>query len=605
MPGARWFPDARLNFAENLLARARAATMRPTRSCFAARTSDRAPTVARASSCASTSRIASALRRLGIVRRRSRRRRTCPNMPETIVAMLAATSRRRHLVVVLAGFRRAGRARPLRPDRAARARSPSTATGTTARRCRSSTRSPRSSPGCRPSSAWSSFPISSDSGGPLADLSRVRGAVRWDDFLAPHAAATDRLRAPAVRPSALHPVFVGHDRRAEVHRARRRRHAAAASQGASAARRHEARRPPVLLHDLRLDDVELAGVRARARARRCCCTTARRSSTAAASLWDFARGRADHALRHVGEVHRRAEEDRRRAAQGLRARRSCARCSPPAARSRPESFDYVYQCVKDDLCLSSISGGTDIVSCFALGNPTLPVWRGELQCRGLGMAVDVYDDEGRPIPSGRRARRAGVHRAVSVDADRLLERPRRRAATAPRISSAFPGVWCHGDYVELTEHDGMIIYGRSDATLNPGRRAHRHRRDLSPGRAAARSGREPRDRPGLAARRSRRRARRAVRASCATVSRSTTRSIDRISAQIRANTTPRHVPAKVVQVTDIPRTKSNKIVELAVRNVVHGLDGEEHRGARQSRGAGAVPRSCRSCGATPMAQRPS
>ena len=104
----------------------------------------------------------------------------------------------------------------------------------------------------------------------------------------------------------------------------------------------------------------------------------------------------------------------------------------------PESFDYVYQCVKDDLCLSSISGGTDIVSCFALGSPTLPVWRGEIQCRGLGMDVDVFDDDGRPIPPASEQGRARLHGAVPVDAGRLLERSRTARSTARPTSSAFP-----------------------------------------------------------------------------------------------------------------------------------------------------------------------
>ena len=105
----------------------------------------------------------------------------------------------------------------------------------------------------------------------------------------------------------------------------------------------------------------------------------------------------------------------------------------------PESFDYVYQCVKDDLCLSSIAGGTDIVSCFALGCPTLPVWRGELQCRGLGMRVDVYDDDGKPIPPGTpHEGRARLHGAVPVDAGRRSGTIPATRNTARATSSAFP-----------------------------------------------------------------------------------------------------------------------------------------------------------------------
>ena len=235
-----------------------------------------------------------------------------------------------------------------------------------------------------------------------------------------------------------------------------------------------------------------------------------------------------------------------------------------------ESFDYVYQCVKDDLCLSSISGGTDIVSCFALGNPTLPVWRGELQCRGLGLAVDVFDDDGKPIPPGTGIRGELVCTApfpcMPVG---FWDDPgdvRYRAAYFER----FPNVWCHGDYVELTEHDGLVIHGRSDATLNPGgvrigtAEIYRQVEQLPEVVESLVIGQDwP---PGEVG---------DVRVvlfvklqDAITLDEAL---VERIRAHIRANTTPRHVPARVVQVNDIPRTKSNKIVELAVRNVVHGL----------------------------------
>jgi acetoacetyl-CoA synthetase len=232
----------------------------------------------------------------------------------------------------------------------------------------------------------------------------------------------------------------------------------------------------------------------------------------------------------------------------------------------PEGFDYVYQCVKDDVCLSSISGGTDIISCFALGCPTRPVWRGELQCRGLGMKVDVYDEDGKPV-RGKKGELVCTAPFPSMplgfwnDPDGA----KYRAAYFER----FPGIWCHGDWVELTAHDGMIIYGRSDATLNPGGvrigTAEIYRQveqldeivesivigqDWPPGEGGdVRVVLFVRLRDGVVLDQA---------------------LIDRIKQQIRANTTPRHVPAKVVQVSDIPRTKSGKIVELAVRNVVHG-----------------------------------
>ncbi|MDQ6619693.1 MAG: acetoacetate--CoA ligase [Pseudomonadota bacterium] len=233
----------------------------------------------------------------------------------------------------------------------------------------------------------------------------------------------------------------------------------------------------------------------------------------------------------------------------------------------PESFDYVYQCVKDDLCLSSISGGTDIVSCFALGLPTRPVWRGELQARGLGLAVDVFDEDGHPV-TGDKGELVCTRAFPSMplgfwnDADGS----KYRAAYFER----FPGVWCHGDFVELTEHDGLIIYGRSDATLNPGgvrigtAEIYRQVEELDEVVESLVIGQDwPPDQIGDV------RVVLFVRLRDGLTLEEAL--IEKIKQQIRINTTPRHVPAKVVQVRDIPRTKSNKIVELAVRNVVHGL----------------------------------
>ena len=228
----------------------------------------------------------------------------------------------------------------------------------------------------------------------------------------------------------------------------------------------------------------------------------------------------------------------------------------------PEGFDYVYRHIKDDLCLSSIAGGTDIVSCFMLGNPIGPVWRGEIQKRGLGMAVEVWDDEGRPVV-GEKGELVCVKPFPSMpiafwnDPDGA----RYRAAYFER----YPGIWHHGDYVELTEHGGVIVYGRSDATLNPGgvrigtAEIYRQVELLDEVEESIVIGQDWQDdvrvvlfvrlRPGV--------------------------SLDeelegRIKQQVKSGCTPRHVPARVVQVGDIPRTKSGKIVELAVRDTVHG-----------------------------------
>ena len=234
----------------------------------------------------------------------------------------------------------------------------------------------------------------------------------------------------------------------------------------------------------------------------------------------------------------------------------------------PESFDYVYQCVKHDLCLSSISGGTDIVSCFALGAPTLPVWRGEIQCRGLGMDVDVFDENGHSIvgEKGELVCKSPFP-AMPVGFWNDPDGAKYHAAYFER----FPGVWCHGDWVELTEHDGLIIYGRSDATLNPGgvrigtAEIYRQVEQLPEIVESLAIGQDwpPDDGADV---------RVVLFVKLQDGMTLDDDLVERIKAHIRANTTPRHVPAKVVQVTDIPRTKSGKIMELAVRNVVHGRD---------------------------------
>lgn len=233
----------------------------------------------------------------------------------------------------------------------------------------------------------------------------------------------------------------------------------------------------------------------------------------------------------------------------------------------PEDYDYVYQCIKADVCLSSISGGTDIVSCFLAGSPTLPVWRGEIQCIGLGMAVDVYDPFGRPVRGGKGelvCTRSFPSMPVGFwnDADGA----KYRATYFER----FPGVWCHGDYIELTSHGGVVVYGRSDATLNPGgvrigtaeiyRQVERIPevvesivvgQNWPPNEAGnVRVVLFVRLRDGVV------------------LDESLT---ERIRDSIRCNTTPRHVPARVLAVTDVPRTRSGKLVELAVRDVVHGV----------------------------------
>jgi len=228
----------------------------------------------------------------------------------------------------------------------------------------------------------------------------------------------------------------------------------------------------------------------------------------------------------------------------------------------PESFDYVYDAIASDVQLASISGGTDILSCFALGNPVLPVRRGELQCKGLGMATEIYDEQGKSV-IGEQGELVCTMPFPSTpvgfwnDADGS----RYRAAYFER----FPGVWAHGDFAALTAEGGLVIYGRSDAVLNPGgvrigtAEIYRQVEKLDEVAESIAIGQQWED---------------DVRVVLFVVLNDGVvlddALIDRIRRTIRENTTPRHVPAKVLSVADIPRTKSGKIVELAVRSVVHG-----------------------------------
>ena len=228
----------------------------------------------------------------------------------------------------------------------------------------------------------------------------------------------------------------------------------------------------------------------------------------------------------------------------------------------PEGFDFVYEHVAPHAQLASISGGTDIVSCFVLGCPWLPVWRGEIQARGLGMRVEVFDEAGRSV-RGEKGELVCTAPFPSMplgfwnDPDGA----RYRAAYFER----FPGVWCHGDFAEITPHDGIIIHGRSDAVLNPGGVR------IGTAEIYRQVEQEPDVLESLAIGQEWQGDVRVVlfvRLRDGTALDDALRA--RISKRIRENATPRHVPARIVQVADIPRTRSGKIVELAVREVVHG-----------------------------------
>ena len=229
-----------------------------------------------------------------------------------------------------------------------------------------------------------------------------------------------------------------------------------------------------------------------------------------------------------------------------------------------ENFDYVYRDIKEDIMLSSISGGTDIISCFALGNPIGPVIRGELQCRGLGMRVEAFDEHGKPVIN-----RQGelVCTAPFPSMPICFWNDPDTAKYKAAYFETYPGVWHHGDYILITEEGGVVIYGRSDATLNPGGvrigtaeiyRVVESMPEIEDSIVVGqdwdndmrvilfvkmKSGKEL-----------------------------TEELIGKIKGNIRSNTTPRHVPAKVLAVVDIPYTINGKKVELAVRKTIHGME---------------------------------
>jgi acetoacetyl-CoA synthetase len=228
-----------------------------------------------------------------------------------------------------------------------------------------------------------------------------------------------------------------------------------------------------------------------------------------------------------------------------------------------ESFDYVYSHIKSDVHLASISGGTDIISCFVIGNPISPVYRGEIQDAGLGFAVDIFDDQGHPLPAGK-----GSGELVCTKPFPSMPVKFWNDADGAKYKKAyfdrFPNIWCHGDWIERTSNNGLIIHGRSDATLNPGgvrigtAEIYRQVEQIAEVLECIAVGQhwQNDERVILFVR----------------LKDDLTLNDDiiaRIKKQIKDGASPRHVPARILQVNDIPRTKSNKIVELAVREVIH------------------------------------
>jgi acetoacetyl-CoA synthetase len=280
-------------------------------------------------------------------------------------------------------------------------------------------------------------------------------------------------------------------------------------------------------------------------------------------LWDYA---AAERVTHFGTSAKYIDTLRKHdlepaATHDLSALRVLMSTGSPLA---PESFDYVYRRIKSDLHLASISGGTDICGCFVLGNPLRPVWRGEIQSPALGLAVDVADDEGRPLKKGKGelvCRNAFPSMPVGFWNDPIAR------AYKQAYFARFPGIWHHGDFAEWTEHGGMIIHGRSDATLNPqGVRIgtaeiYRQVEQLPEIVESVVIGHEVEG---------------DVRVVLFVVLKQGVILDDvlreRIKHRIREGASPRHVPSRIIAVADIPRTKSGKITELAVRDVVMGRE---------------------------------
>ena len=279
-------------------------------------------------------------------------------------------------------------------------------------------------------------------------------------------------------------------------------------------------------------------------------------------LWDFAETERINVFgtsaKYISAIEKAGLKPRD--SHDLSAMRALLSTGSPLAH---ESFDYVYRDIKEDVELASISGGTDIISCFALGNPTGPVFKGELQCRGLAMKVEVYDDDGKPLGAGEKGELVCSAAFPSMPVGFWNDPDGAKYHAA--YFDVFDNVWRHGDWAQITEHGGLIVLGRSDAVLNPGgvrigtAEIYRQVEQFDDVLDALCIGQQWQD---------------DVRVVLFVVMRPGTDLTEELKAaiakRIRDNASPRHMPAKIVAVADIPRTRSGKISELAVRDVVHG-----------------------------------
>ena len=550
MPGARWFPEARLNFAENLLRRRDETTALVARD---ERGGHRVLSWRALHDAVST--LAQALDAAG-VRVGDRVAGYLPNGAEAVVAMLAAASRGSvwsscspdfgvrgvldrfgqiapRVLLACEGYAYAGRTHDVRERVAAIAEAlPSVERVVIAPR-----------PGA------------------AADPNGIRAAVAWDAFVAPFEPGPVRFEALPFD----HPLYVLYSSgttgppKCIVHGAG----------GTLLQHLKEHRLHTDLRRDERFFYYTTTGwmmwnwlASGLASGATLVLYDGSPFHPGAAALFDLAQAEGVAVLgvsaKFVDAV--RKEGLRPRASHDLSSLRAILSTGSPLA---PEAFDFVYDAVAPDVQLASISGGTDIVSCFVGGDPTGPVWRGECQAPGLGMAVDVFDEAGRSAPVGVAGELVCTRPFPSMPVGFWNDADGRRYRAA--YFERFPGVWHHGDYATRTPHGGFVIHGRSDATLNPGgvrigtAEIYRQVDGLDevaeslvigqPFEGDVRVVLFVRLRPGAVLDDALR---------------------ERMRRRIRESTTPRHVPARIVEVADIPRTRSGKIVELAVRDVVAG-----------------------------------